>query len=113
MNMDTWLHVVIQQLTLYVLPVLISMTVVAWLERRFCHQHIPHPFYAIGWKGLWFPFLASIAFTRGVIVCLARPLTSGLHAAWVRFLAHALLMGIGFLLYGWSLGSSGKCVRAC
>ncbi len=101
--MDTWLHVVIQQITLYLLPVVISMTMVCWLERRFCQQVIPHPFYSVVWKGTWFPFLASIAFTRAVIVCSARPLAHGLYAAWIRFLSHAFLTLVGFLLYSWSL----------
>jgi len=106
--METWLHIVVQQITLYLLPVIISMTVVAWLERRFCKQDIPHPFYAIGWQGLWFPLLASIAFTRALIVCLVRPLGYGFYAAWVRFLSHVLLMCIGFLLYTWSLAHQGS-----
>ncbi|MDQ6952089.1 MAG: hypothetical protein Q9M15_00985 [Mariprofundaceae bacterium] len=79
------------------------MTVVCWMEQRFCQHNMPHPFYAVGWKGTWLPFLASIAFTRGVIICLARPLSDGLFAAWVRFLSHGFLTVLGLLLYGWSL----------
>jgi len=101
--MDTWLYIVIQQLTLYILPVIISMTIVCWLERYVCRRVIPHPFYAVAWKGTWLPFLLSIAFTRGVIICLARPLSHGLFAAWVRFCCHACLTLLGFLLYSWCL----------
>ncbi|MDQ6995791.1 MAG: hypothetical protein Q9M18_09380 [Mariprofundaceae bacterium] len=101
--MDVWLHIVIQQMTLYMLPIIISMTVVCWLEQYVCHQNIPHPFYAIAWKGTWLPFLISIAFTRGVIICLARPLSQGLFAAWIRFCGHAALTLLGFLLYSWCL----------
>ena len=101
--MDTWLHIVIQQSTLYVLPVLMSMTVVAWLEARLCHHDIPHPFYAITSWQAWLPFWASIFFTRGMIISSLRPITNGLRAATVRALAHAVLMVLGFALYSWSV----------
>ncbi|MDQ6973510.1 MAG: hypothetical protein Q9M10_01390 [Mariprofundaceae bacterium] len=97
------MYIVIQQMTLYSLPIIISMTVVCWMERYVCHQTIPHPFYAIAWKGVWWPFFISIAFTRGVIICLARPLSHGLLAAWVRFCTHAILVILGFFLYAWCL----------
>ena len=101
--MDMWLTIVIQQMTLYLLPLLISMTIVGWVEQYITGCEAAAPFYAIAWRGVWLPFLAAIFFTRGVIFSLAHPLTHGLRAAFSRCLAHLLLCLLGLMLYTWSL----------
>jgi len=101
--MDEWLNIVIRQLTLYLLPVIISLTLVCLIEKRYTHTNIPHPFFAIAWRGTWWPFLASICFTRGVIFALPQALRSGLKPACIRFLAHLFLTCLGLALYTWSL----------
>ena len=101
--MDEWLNVVIRQITLYLLPVIISLTLVCLIEKRYTHTHIPHPFFAIAWRGTWWPFLVSICFTRGIIFALPNPLKSGLKPAFIRFSAHLFLTCLGLLLYTWSL----------
>jgi len=101
--MDEWLNIVVRQITLYLLPVIISLTLVCLIEKRYAHAAIPHPFFAIAWRGTWWPFLASICFTRGIIFALPNPLKSGLKPAFVRFLAHLFLTSLGLILYTWSL----------
>ncbi len=101
--MDEWLNIVIRQLILYSLPVLVSLTLVVLLESRLSKTAIPHPFYAILWRGTWLPLLASLAFHRGIIIALPKPLASGVKIATARFVAHCLLCLLGFLLFSWSL----------
>ncbi|MDQ6954317.1 MAG: hypothetical protein Q9M20_02620 [Mariprofundaceae bacterium] len=101
--MDAWLNIVIRQITLYVLPVLISLTLVCMIEKKYTHQTIPHPFFAIAWRGTWWPFFASIFLTRGTIFALPQALQAGLKAACIRFSAHLLLTFIGFILYIFTL----------
>ncbi len=104
--MDEWLNIVLRQLILYSLPVLISLTLVVLLESRFSKTPIPHPFYAILWRGTWLPLLASLAFHRGIIIALPKPLASGVKIATLRCIAHCLLCLLGFLLFSWSLAHS-------
>lgn len=101
--MDEWLNIVIRQITLYVLPVIISLTLVCLIEKRYTHSAIPHPFFAIAWRGTWWPFLASVFFTRGMIFALPNPLKSGVKPAFIRFSAHFILTIFGLILYTWSL----------
>jgi len=101
--MDAWLYIVIRQFTLYLLPILISLTFVCWVESYFTRKPIPHPFYSISYKATWYPFLVSIFLTRGVIFALPQSLKTGLKASFTRFLAHLILTLIGFLLYTWAL----------
>ncbi|MDQ6967767.1 MAG: hypothetical protein Q9M14_03685 [Mariprofundaceae bacterium] len=102
--MDEWFNIVIRQITLYLLPVIISLTLVCLIERRYTQtSSTPHPFFAIAWRGTWWPFLASICFTRGIIFALPQPLKSGLRPAFIRFSAHFFLTFLGFMLYTWSL----------
>jgi len=101
--MDEWLNVVIRQIILYLLPVIISLTLVSLIEKRYTHTSTPHSFFAIAWRGTWWPFLISICFTRGVIFALPHALKSGLKPAYIRFLAHLMLTILGFMLYTWSL----------
>jgi len=101
--MDEWLTIVIRQLILYSLPVLISLTVVVLFESRQTGAAIPHPFFAILWRGTWLPLLASMAFHRGIIIALPNSLMSGIKPAAVRFIAHCLLCLLGFVLFSWSL----------
>lgn len=101
--MDAWLEIVIRQWILYSIPVLVSLTFVTLMESKFSKKSIPHPFYAIAWKGTWLPLLASTLFTRGIIIALPQPLTDGANSALSRLVAHLFLCGIGFLLYSWSL----------
>ncbi|NWF38528.1 hypothetical protein F3F96_05225 [Mariprofundus sp. NF] len=101
--MDEWFTIVVRQLILYSLPVLVSITLVTMLEARVMKSGLPHPFYAISWRGFWMPFITALCFHRGVIIALPHPLTDGLKPAATRLLAHGLLCSIGFLLYSWSL----------
>ena len=101
--MDAWLEIVIRQFILYSIPVLISLTLVTLIESILSKQPIPHPLFAIGWTGTWLPWAAAILFTRGIIIALPQPLSTGSRAAACRLLAHLLLCGVGFLLYSWSL----------
>ncbi|MDQ6997488.1 MAG: hypothetical protein Q9M17_02115 [Mariprofundus sp.] len=64
---------------------------------------IPHPFYAISWRGTWLPLLAALAFHRGIIIALPNTLASGVKISSVRCMAHGLLCLLGFLLFSWSL----------
>ncbi len=101
--MDGWLAIVIRQLILYSLPVLISLTLVVLAESRWTRTPVPHPFFAINWRGAWLPLLASMALHRGMIIALPNSLTSGVKTAAIRFIAHVLLCMIGFVLFAWSL----------
>lgn len=101
--MDEWLTIVIRQLILYSLPVLVSLTLVVLLESRLTGRDIPHPFFAIFWRGTWLPLLASMAFHRGMIIALPNILETGIRASAIRFGAHFLLCLLGLLLFSWSL----------
>jgi len=101
--MDEWLNIVIRQLILYSLPVLISLTLVVWIESRFSKTIIPHPFFAILWRGTWLPLLAALAFHRGIIIALPNSPVSGAKSATIRWLTHCFLCLLGFLLFSWSL----------
>ena len=101
--MEEWLSIVIRQLVLYSLPVLVSLTLVTLLEARFGKTEVPHPFYAICWRGTWVPLLAGLFFHRGVIVALPNYLQFGVKNAGIRFLTHLILFGAGLLLFSWSL----------
>jgi len=104
--MEEWLNIVIRQLILYSLPVLVSLTLVVLLESRISKTAIPHPFYAIFWRGTWLPLLATLAFHRGIIIALPNTLASNVKTAAIRFIAHCLLCLLGFLLFSWSLAHS-------
>lgn len=97
--------IVSRQLFLYGLPVLISLTLVVQLESSLTKVTIPHPFFAIRWRGTWLPLLAAIAFHRALIIALPNFLGSGVKAAAIRFSAHLLLALLGFLLFSWSLSN--------
>jgi len=73
------------------------------MEKHYTNRPIPHPFFAIAWRGTWWPFFASICFTRGVIFALPQPLNHGVKPANIRFMAHLALSILGFILYTWSL----------
>jgi len=103
--MDEWLMIVSRQLLLYSLPVLVSLTLVVLIESRLTKTAIPHPFFAIKWRGTWLPLLAAIAFHRGIIIALPNSLRVGIKPAAVRFCAHSLLCLLGFLLFSWSLSN--------
>ncbi|GAV20457.1 hypothetical protein MMIC_P1422 [Mariprofundus micogutta] len=102
-EVEEWLSIVIRQMVLYSLPVLVSLTLVTMLEARWTRIQIPHPFYAIAWRGAWVPLLASLFFHRGVIIALPNYLQFGVKSAALRCLVHLILFGVGFLLYSWSL----------
>ncbi|MDQ6981783.1 MAG: hypothetical protein Q9M08_02085 [Mariprofundus sp.] len=101
--MAEWLTILIRQLILYSLPVLISLTLVVLLESRLTRTTIPHPFFAVFWRGTWCPLLASMAFHRGIIIALPNLLMSGIKPAAIRFIGHCLLCLLGFVLFSWSL----------
>lgn len=100
--MEAWLAIVLRQIILYSLPVLVSLELVGYLEAGILRRKV-RSFHAISWKGCWLPWLASIAFHRGIIIALPQPVGTGLRAAAIRLMVHAMLCGIGFLLYAWSL----------
>jgi len=101
--MEAWLSIVIRQITLYLLPVMISLTVVSFIEAKLTKKVSPHAFFSFAWKGAWWPFLASIAFTRGMIIALPQAISTGLYATWLRFLTHLALCVIGLVIYAWAL----------
>jgi len=103
--MDEWLMIVSRQLSLYSVPVLVSLTLVVLLESRLTKTAIPSPFFAIKSFGTWMPLLAAIAFHRGIIIALPNSLGVGIKPAAVRFGAHSLLCLLGFLLFSWSLSN--------
>lgn len=103
--MDEWLMIVSRQLLLYSLPVLISLSLVVLLESHLTRATIPHPFFAIKWRGTWLPLLAGIVFHRAILIALPNLLREGVKPAVVRFCAHCLLCLLGFLLFSWSLQS--------
>lgn len=98
--MEMWLENVIRQLILYSLPVLISLSVITAIETRNTKES---PFSLLAKEATWLPWLASILFSRGVIVSLPFSYTPGVRAALIRLGVHALLCFIGFLLYWWCL----------
>ena len=100
--MEAWLAIVIRQITLYILPIIISLTVVSFIESQLTKKASPHAFFSFTSKATWWPFLASIAFTRGIIFALPQT-SSGLYATWIRFLAHLILCIVGFAIYAWAL----------
>jgi hypothetical protein len=101
--MDSWFEIVIRQLILYSLPVLISLTCITMIESHLLKKTIPHPFYAIAWRGTWFPLLASLAFHRGIIIALPKNMQRSVKSAALHFATHVALCLLGFLLYTWSL----------
>ena len=88
-----------RQMMLYSLPTLISLTLVVAMESWWLKQSLPHPFYAIASRHVWLPFLASICFTRGIIIAMPNPLAGGVHSALSRLIVHVILCIAGFLLY--------------
>ncbi|MDX8408537.1 MAG: hypothetical protein R8J84_00630 [Mariprofundales bacterium] len=100
--METWIQIIVRQIILYLLPVLISLTLVQRIEQGLSDRK-QHPFFAFSWSAAWLPLLASIAMTRAVIIALPQPITSGLTGAWRRLAAHGILMMVGFLLYSAAL----------
>lgn len=101
--MASWLEIVVRQLILYSLPVLVSLSTVAMMESRLLRIAVSSPFHAIGWRGTWWPLLASLAFHRGIIIALPQPVGQGLKAAGIRCTAHGLLTLLGLILYTWSI----------
>jgi len=103
--MDQWLMIVFRQLFLYCLPVIVSLILVIQIESRLTGTAVPHPFFAIKWRGTWLPFLAAIAFHRAIIIALPNSVSGGVKAAAVRAGAHVLLCLLGFLLFSYSLSN--------
>jgi hypothetical protein len=101
--MDSWFEIIIRQLILYSLPVLISLSCISMIEGRLLKKTVPHPFYAISWRGAWLPLLASLAFHRGIIIALPKSLQRSFKSAALHFATHVALCLLGFLLYIWSL----------
>ncbi|MDX8391563.1 MAG: hypothetical protein R8K53_03215 [Mariprofundaceae bacterium] len=101
--MESWLEIVLRQMILYSLPMLISLTAVCWFEARLTGRKMPHAFFPLNWRGAWLPWLASIAFHRGIIFALPQMLGTGAKAASARLAGHILLSVLGFFLYAWSL----------
>lgn len=104
--MESWLQIVLRQMMLYSLPILISAGLIGLLEARLYPKSEPSksPFYTIAWRGFWLPWLASIAFTRGVIIAPSRPMAPGVKGALLRLGGHLMCALLGWLLYLWMLG---------
>lgn len=103
--MESWFEIVVRQLLLYSLPVLLSLSIVGTLESALSGRPNPGPFRSVGWRGTWLPLLASLAFHRGIIIALPRPVGNDLRGATIRFFAHLMLCLIGLLLYTWSIAA--------
>ena len=101
--MESWFTMVVRQLMLYIPPVLVSLTAISLVESRLRQQADSGAFHAIRWRGAWWPFLASLAFQRGIIIALPNPVERSLKAAALRCGTHALLSLLGLLLYTWSM----------
>jgi len=101
--MEEWLNIVIRQLILYSLPVIISLTLVVFVESHVSKTKVPHPFFAMAWRGTWLPLLASLAWHRGIIIALPNSSGSSVKKAAIRCLTHALLCVAGILLFSWTL----------
>jgi len=95
--MDSF-EIMVRQVMLYSFPLLLTLTVVPWLEAHYLKLKP-----VLIWRGSWLPFVVSIVFSRGVIIALPKPQGSGLYAAILRFFLHACLCTLGFLLYTWAL----------
>jgi len=102
--MEAWLAYAIRQIILYSLPVVVSLTVVDWLECRLTKSESPtNPFHALCTYSAWALPLAAIAVHQPVILALGKPVRTGVKAAVSRFSAHLFLTIIGFALYAWAL----------
>lgn len=103
--MEAWLEYVVRQLILYSLPVMVSLTVAGWVELQLTASAPPeHPLHALNTPSAWALPLIAIAVHQPVVLAFGKPLHAGLPAAASRFLAHVLLLGLGFVLYAWALG---------
>ncbi|MDQ6964909.1 MAG: hypothetical protein Q9M13_08330 [Mariprofundales bacterium] len=101
--MDEWITIVIRQLFIYLLPVMVSFSIVQIAECLWWHKQPPNPLFAISWRTAWLPLLTGIAFHRATIFALPQPVTKGVEAATVRTASHLLLTAAGFALYTASL----------
>lgn len=102
--MEAWLSIFLRQAILYSLPVMVSLGLIAWVESRLMRKPMAHPFFALGSGLTWWPWLASLALHRGIIIAQPRPLMHGRLAATLRLGMHLLLAALGFVLYSLSLG---------
>ncbi|MDQ6976302.1 MAG: hypothetical protein Q9M22_07050 [Mariprofundaceae bacterium] len=100
---ETWLALFIRQIIFYMLPVMVSLTMVSMLESRLTGQPISHPFHAIAWKNTWWPMLAGMVFHRAVIIALPQPFVYSFFTASIRCAGHCLCLLAGFFLYSWVL----------
>jgi len=95
---------IIRQIILYSLPVVISLTVTGWIERRLTKSEPPaNPFHALNTYSAWALPLIAIAVHQPVILALGKPVDTNLKAVASRFSAHLLLAVVGFALYTWAL----------
>jgi len=102
--MEGWLEYAIRQIILYSLPIVISLTITGWVERRLTKSEPPaNPFHALCAYSAWALPLIAIAVHQPVILALGKPVHSTLKATASRFFSHMLLMTIGFTLYTWAL----------
>jgi hypothetical protein len=103
--MEAWLEYAVRQFILYSLPVMVSLTVAGWIELQLTASALPeHPLHALNTPSAWALPLIAIAVHQPVVLALGKPLHAGLQAAASRFLAHVLLLALGFVLYAWALG---------
>jgi len=102
--MEAWLEYAIRQIILYSLPVVISLTITGWIERHLTKSDPPaNPFHALCAYSAWALPLIAIAVHQPVILALGKPVQPALKATISRFVAHVLLMVLGFALYAWAL----------
>lgn len=103
--MESWLTMVARQLLLFSLPALVSLSLIGMIECRIMRQAVRTPLHTISWRGTWWPLLASLAFQRGIVIALPRPVGHGMQAAAIRCASHLLLSLLGLLLFAWSTAS--------
>ncbi len=95
-------EIVVRQCILYSLPMLMTITLLTWMQRHLLPQSNAPQFvnYQVG---TFLPFVVSLLMARAMIVLLIYPVVSGLYAAWIRVLGHVLLCFLGWVLYTWAL----------
>jgi len=104
--MEAWLEYAIRQIILYSIPVVVSLTVVGWIETRLTGSEPPaNPFHALTAYSAWALPLIAIAVHQPVILAFGRPVQTSLKAATARFSVHLLLTALGLAFYGWALAS--------
>jgi hypothetical protein len=88
---------------LYSIPLAITLTTVVLIERYASSQKNEGERPSFTWLGTWLPLAVTILFGRAIIFALPKYQTNGLNGAILRFMIHAVLCFLGWLLYVWAL----------